>query len=395
MENRTLCLPTLDPRATGGVRSVTEFIYDRASESGLQPYLVFNSVTWEECMTFRDLLRGDFQTTYQFGNFYKMSGIRIGRRFPEVRVLNYLTNIRYWKRALDLGNAYFGLGGPCLPCLPLAIEGIPFGCWVGTTIYDEQQVQLEQLPLARRTRDRLTLPVVVRYEEFILDRANIVVAQSQYTKRRIQKLYNVPESKIKKIPYPINIDSFKPAESESHSTEILFVGRLNDPRKNINLLVEAFAQVQESVPQATLTLVGEEPSDKLESKCEQLDVDDSVAFEGRVPKVAPYLQRAGIFAFPSKQEGLGIAGLEAMSCGTPVVATKCGGPEDYIVDGENGFLVDNNDATAFASRLVDIISDERLQKRLGETARSTVMDAYAEDVVGPQILSVIKELPTT
>ena len=63
-------------------------------------------------------------------------------------------------------------------------------------------------------------------------------------------------------------------------------------------------------------------------------------------------QRAAVFALPSDDEGLGIVILEAMACGVPVVATRCGGPEDIITDGTDGFLVPRYDAGALASRLV-------------------------------------------
>ncbi|MBT8114541.1 MAG: glycosyltransferase family 4 protein, partial [Arenicella sp.] len=88
------------------------------------------------------------------------------------------------------------------------------------------------------------------------------------------------------------------------------------------------------------------------------------------------LSEIDIFIVPSFQEGLCIAALEAMSCGVPVVSTRCGGPENYIVDGENGLLCDHN-PTSVSKAVVQLLLDSEKRKQLGECARQTVVERFS------------------
>lgn len=387
-----VCLPTLDPRSTAGVRTVTTFVYEQLEADGYKPYIAFNSIPWDECTTMYDIIRGNFSVEYETGEFKNMTGVRIGRRLPEARVFNYIFNIKHWGQALDDANKCFGIGGTCLPCLPLAIKDIPFGCWLGTTMYDEAKSRQLSVSI-RQVRNKITFPIIRKYEQYILERANIIAVQSQYTKKRINKLYNIGKTRIMVIPYPIDIEKYSPQERTSYPPEILFVGRVTASRKNIPLLLRAFSTVLEQVPETTLTLVGEEPNDHLRSVISDLNLGGQVNCKGRVDNIVPYLNRANVFALPSNQEGLGIAGLEAQSCGTPVVATRCGGPEDYVEDGENGFLVPKKEANLFANRIIQILTNSQLQSKLAQNARSNIVDNYSKDEIAGDLISIIDKFP--
>jgi glycosyltransferase involved in cell wall biosynthesis len=391
--NTRVCLPTLDPRSTAGVRTVTTFTYKKLEATRYEPYIVFNAIPWDECTTMNNIIGGKFSVDYEKGDFEDMTGIRIGRRLPEARIFNYLFNLKYWNQALNDANKFFGMGGPCLPCLPLAINDIPYGCWIGTTMYDEEKSR--QLPLSiRRIRNKLTSPIIKKYEQYILERANIIAVQSHYTKSRINELFNIGKRKITVIPYPIDTEKYSPREGISSTPEILFVGRVTASRKNIPLLLRAFSKVLEQVPEATLTLIGGELNNHLQSLISNLDIENKVYCEGRVDDIVPYLDRANVFALPSNQEGLGIAGLEAQSCGTPVVATRCGGPQDYVEDGENGFLVPTKEVDRFADRIIQILANSQLQSKLGQNARSNIVSNFSKDEIAGQLISTIDELPT-
>ena len=86
-----------------------------------------------------------------------------------------------------------------------------------------------------------------------------------------------------------------------------------------------------------------------------------------------------MLVIPSRVEGHAIIGIEAMACGVPVISTRCGGPEDYVVDGVNGYLT-GHDAAEIADRIVELTRDRALRDRLAAGARRSAEEGFAPDV---------------
>ncbi len=93
-------------------------------------------------------------------------------------------------------------------------------------------------------------------------------------------------------------------------------------------------------------------------------------------ELALQLQSFDVFVLPSHQEGLCISALEAMACGVPVVSTRCGGPEEFVIDGESGLLVDN-DPEQMAHAIQTIVGDRALRTKLSEGAHRLIQSRYA------------------
>jgi D-inositol-3-phosphate glycosyltransferase len=174
--------------------------------------------------------------------------------------------------------------------------------------------------------------------------------------------------------------------------QILCVGRLDDPRKNVGLLLEAFARLPDALRTTSrLLLAGSAgPTPDFWLRAQALGLRDSVKFAASPSqeRLIRMYQRAAVFALPSDEEGLGIVILEAMACGVPVVATRCGGPEGIITDGTDGFLVPRDDAVALAARLQALLDSPILNEALGRRARATVEARFAEEVAGEAFLEV-------
>jgi glycosyltransferase involved in cell wall biosynthesis len=174
--------------------------------------------------------------------------------------------------------------------------------------------------------------------------------------------------------------------------DILCVGRLDDPRKNVGLLLEAFARLPDAL-RATcrLLLAGSAgPGPEFWTRADALELRDCVEFvalPGEEELVRLY-QRAAVFALPSDEEGFGVVILEAMACGVPVVATRCGGPEGIITDGTDGFLVPRDDAAAMAARLQTLLDSLELNEAMGRRARATIEARFTEEVAGQAFLEV-------
>lgn len=141
------------------------------------------------------------------------------------------------------------------------------------------------------------------------------------------------------------------------------MGALRDV-KGHDVLIRAFADIKRKHPEAVLTIVGDgEKREKYEMLISSLGLENKVRLTGWLPqeKVKKELERASIFVFPSRNEGFGIALLEAMSCGLPVIASRIGGiPE--VVSGTNAILVPPDDPSVLSSVLSDKLSDLEWQR---------------------------------
>jgi glycosyltransferase involved in cell wall biosynthesis len=147
------------------------------------------------------------------------------------------------------------------------------------------------------------------------------------------------------------------------------VGRLTD-QKGFDLLLEAFAKIEQSFPAWRLVIWGEgEDRAKLEEKRRALGLDDRVFLPGITQRPVQWVETADVFVLSSRYEGWGIVLLEAMAAALPVVSFDCEwGPRAMVNDGVDGMLVPNGDVDGLASALKTVLGDADLRKRLGARA---------------------------
>lgn len=159
-----------------------------------------------------------------------------------------------------------------------------------------------------------------------------------------------------------------------------FVGRLDDPRKNVRLLLEALKICRDRGLEISGLLVGASPEGHLRRAIDSLGLAGCVQLAPVTAhsELADYLATVDVFVIPSAQEGLCIAGLEAMAAGCPVVSTRCGGPEEFVVDAETGFLT-GFDAVEMADRIEEIVRDRALRRRISEGARRLIAERYSPE----------------
>jgi D-inositol-3-phosphate glycosyltransferase len=213
-------------------------------------------------------------------------------------------------------------------------------------------------------------------EKKVISKANRIIAATLAEKSQLEFLYKAPSSKISVIPpgvdtrhfYPIPKDEAKEVvgvPEDSHT--ILFVGRI-EPLKGIDKLIQAISIIQNNgelrcCPH-NLVIIGGEPNAKseemnaemarLQDMVEDLGIENFVIFLGKQDQqLLPYYYSASeIVVMPSHYESFGMVALEAMACGTPVVASQVGGLAFLVRDGETGFVVPGNDVQMLAKRLV-------------------------------------------
>lgn len=149
-------------------------------------------------------------------------------------------------------------------------------------------------------------------------------------------------------------------------------------------VVEVFARVARRLP-SRLILVGEGPElAPTLSLAERLGVRDRILVLGNQEEVVPLLSVADLFLLPSEQESFGLAALEAMACGVPVVVSRTGGLPEVVAEGETGFLCRVGDVETMAERALQILEDGRLHARLSAAAVERVRTHFCAERVVPQ-----------
>ncbi|HKE89881.1 MAG TPA: glycosyltransferase, partial [Gemmatimonadales bacterium] len=153
------------------------------------------------------------------------------------------------------------------------------------------------------------------------------------------------------------------------------------PVKRLVDVVRVFAGVRKAM-KARLVMVGDGPDrDPAQREAAKLGVQRDVRFAGRVDDVADVLRGGDLFLLPSETESFGLAALEAMACGVPVIASRTGGIPEVVTEGESGFLATVGDVPTMTERAIEVLRDpERLEEmRRGAVTRAA--DFSADRVV--------------
>jgi len=163
------------------------------------------------------------------------------------------------------------------------------------------------------------------------------------------------------------------------------------PQKGLDLLIRAFASLDPLLRAGwRVTLVGDGPErDRLQRLAQDLAIGDVVVFEGFRSDPFSFMQRASIFALPSRFEGMPNALLEAMAAGLPAVVSDASpGPLEMVRDGVHGLVVPTENHRALARALQQLIENGPLRQRLGAAARQKLR-ALDWSVVEPHWRSVL------
>lgn len=217
------------------------------------------------------------------------------------------------------------------------------------------------------------------------------VAVSNDVKRQADSMAGLSPNSIVVIPNGVDTQWFAPLSDHTPQPFLIVqVGRFV-PEKGHQTAIRALANLNKSKPLARLVLVGAGP---LRGECEtlatSLGVRSEVEFVGCHSDVRPWLWAASVFWMPSEMEGLGLACLEAMSCGLPIVASDAGGlPE--IVDSTCGYIVRRKDSEEMSKVTLLLLEHPAYAKTLGEAARRKVQRDYSLDKTTDAYVAMYKE----
>jgi len=176
---------------------------------------------------------------------------------------------------------------------------------------------------------------------------------------------------------------------------ILFVGRF-DPRNGLKHMLEAFVELRRRRSDTRLVVLGDGPMRPLLKRLVPPELETDVRFEGRVNRLRPrYLASAEIFCTPCRLASFGMVVLEAMSSGTPVVATRLPGFAEVMRDGAHGLMIDQpDDVPAFVAALNSLLDNPQRARTLGQAGRERVVSAFAWSRVGDSLEELYTRLLT-
>jgi starch synthase len=221
-----------------------------------------------------------------------------------------------------------------------------------------------------------------------LERADYILCSSLFV--RDSMLYNgIPESKLAVLPYGADISTFKPAERPVDKPVFIAVGTLT-LRKGTPYLLEAMRIVRRCHPDAKLYLVGAIHDDfkRIISRWHGEFTHVSSASHAQL---AALLQQSLAFVFPSCEEGFARVLSEAMAGGLPIVATHESGASTVVKDGEQGFIVPQRQPKALADRLVQLIQDPQLARRMGLMASTFAKSHGSHEAYGSKVKQLFED----
>lgn len=245
-------------------------------------------------------------------------------------------------------------------------------------------------------------------EEQIMDFADGLVAPNPWEEGQMILRYAVPAGKIKVIPCGVDLRVFRPIPAAkarkylglSDKPFILYVGRI-DAIKGIETLIRATHRLARQPVQGKenwglIIIGGEMDTDpekedremrRLREAVEKKGLHNRVAFWGsqRQALLPYYYSAAEMLVIPSRYESFGMVALEAMACGTPVIASKVGGLQYTVQDGKTGFLFPEGDWQRLAERMGQVLQTASLKRQLGDVAAARAQH-YGWPSIADQVL---------
>ncbi|MER6301758.1 glycosyltransferase family 4 protein [Kitasatospora sp. NPDC001539] len=375
--HRTLIVTNDFPPRPGGIQA---FVHNMAVRQPAGSVVVYAS-TWRDGSEVRR-----FDAEQPFPVIRDRTKVMV----PTPRVTRRAAEIL---RAEKCDSVWFGAAAP-LGLMAPALRRAGAGRLLGMT--HGHEAAWAQLPVSRQLLGRIGAGT------------DVLTYLGEYTRSRIAAAVG-PQAAARMVQLPPGVDetTFNPDSGGAEVRRrlgladrpvVVCVSRLV-PRKGQDTLIEAMPQILADVPDAVLLIVGGGPyRADLEKLADARGVRASVRFTGSVPweELPAHYGAGDVFAMPCRTrrggldvEGLGIVYLEASATGLPVVAGDSGGAPDAVLEGETGYVVPGGSATAAAERIVRLLRDEELRRRMGEAGRRWVERSWRWDLLAGRLTSLL------
>jgi N-acetyl-alpha-D-glucosaminyl L-malate synthase BshA len=229
------------------------------------------------------------------------------------------------------------------------------------------------------------LPLV----KFSIEQSDGATAVSRFLKEKTLTNYNI-NKEIEVIPNFVDTQVYKPMKDDcikrrlAAKGEKILVHTSNFRQvKRVTDVIKIFDIVQKEI-QSKLLLIGDGPD---RSECErltrQLDLNDKVKFLGKQEGLVEILSCSDLFVIPSQSESFGLAALEAMACGLPVISSSVGGLPELVKHNESGFIAEIGDVERMAKYAIDLLTNEKKYKIFSKNSRDRAVNLFDISKVVP------------
>ncbi|MEM7030343.1 MAG: glycosyltransferase [Chloroflexota bacterium] len=236
----------------------------------------------------------------------------------------------------------------------------------------------------------------IKAEFLLAQQADKIIVPSESAKNYLELLYEGPPSRIMVVPPGFNGDLFKPIDpkiskekigAEHDHRVIMFVGRI-EPLKGVDVLMYATKILRQKHPDWPICLwilggdISQQMSQwsdelqKLERLRKILNMRTSVKFVGQKPQdeLPYYLNSAEVVVMPSNYESFGMAALESMACGVPVITTNVSGISSFLDEAQKALVTSAHNPLLLASHIETLLEDEAMHAKLGRDIHAKVQD---------------------
>jgi len=250
-------------------------------------------------------------------------------------------------------------------------------------------------------------------EKQVIRRANRIVVATLAEMTQLRFLYKADSSKMVVIPPGVDLCHFYQIPSDEakmyiglkpEDRMVLFVGRI-EPLKGVDTLIHAMCclQLKDTSRPVHLAIIGGDPSasrekmtvemKRLQALCDELALGQTVVFLGKrdQDRLPYYYSAAEVLVMPSHYESFGMVALEAMACGTPVIASEVGGLAYLVRDGETGFTIPAEEPDTLCEKLTWLLNDRDLHTKMSGQAAKYAED-YAWEKIANQIMGEYRKL---
>ena len=231
-------------------------------------------------------------------------------------------------------------------------------------------------------------PLLQLVDRWLVRYADRILVNSQFTAARVRKIYH----REAEVVYPgfIELDKFKMTTQKEDF--IFTIARLTW-KKRIDLILRALALLRNEGRSINLVIGGDgEEKNNLLKLTRTLNLESQVRFTGALSdeEVRQYMARARAVVFPSFNEPFGQVPVEAMACGTPVVASDSGGPKETVLDGKTGYHFKTNDAASLAEK-IRLVMDNNLMPEMAIAARKHVEQNFTLEITCKKLYNIFSQ----
>jgi D-inositol-3-phosphate glycosyltransferase len=403
----TCPLATLGGKDTGGMNVYVRDLTRELGRMGIHVDVFTRSQDEHVPHVLHDLGYGNRVVHVPAGPEVPMEKVGLATYVPEfvegVKAFAAEKGIHY-----DLIHSHYWMSG--LAAIPLS------DAWDGLPIIQMFHTLGEMKNRIAQSEDERESPERIAAEKKILARVDRVIVATLAEQTQIRFLYKADDRKLEIIPPGVDTSHFYPIPPDEakqylglkpRDRMVLFVGRI-EPLKGVDTLIRAMACVKFKnraglAGPVHLAIIGGEPEAnpalmtaemaRLQRLSDDLCMGQTVVFLGKRGQdtLSYYYSAAEVLVMPSHYESFGMVALEAMACGTPVIASDVGGLGFLVQDGETGFTIPNGDPDILCDKLSVLLGDAALRTQMGQRAAEVAL-TYRWENIARQIADVYDEL---